>query len=52
MSYLKKLDYIEKFLEEFYITGRNNLGIFRLTSSDKKNPQFDEIINKNKNIFE
>ena len=32
----KKLDYIEKFLEEFYITGRNNLGIFRLTSSDKK----------------
>ena len=32
----KKLENIEKFLEEFYITGRNGLGIFCLTNSDKK----------------
>ena len=32
----KKLEYIEKFFEEFFITGRNNLGIFRLNNSDKK----------------
>lgn len=32
----KKLEYIEKFLEEFFVTGRNNLGIFRLINPDKK----------------
>ena len=32
----KKLDYIEKFLEEFFITGRNGFGIFCLTNLDKK----------------
>ena len=32
----KKLDYIEKFLEEFFITGRSGFGIFRLTNLDKK----------------
>ena len=32
----KKLENIEKFLQEFYVTGRNGLGIFRLANSDKK----------------
>ena len=32
----KKLENIEKFLQEFYVTGRNGLGIFRLVNSDKK----------------
>ena len=32
----KKLENIEKFLEEFYVAGRNGLGIFRLANSDKK----------------
>ena len=32
----KKLENIEKFLEEFYMTGRNGLGIFSLINSDKK----------------
>ena len=32
----KKLQYIEKFFEEFFITGRNNLGVFRLNNIDKK----------------
>ena len=32
----KKLEHIEKFLEEFFVTGRNGLGIFRITNSLKK----------------
>ena len=32
----KKLEHIEKFLEEFFVTGRNGLGIFRITNSFKK----------------
>ena len=32
----KKLEHIEKFLEEFFITNRNGLGIFSLYNSDKK----------------
>ena len=32
----KKLNYIEKFIEEFFITNRNDMGIFRLNNSDKK----------------
>ena len=32
----KKLNYVEKFIEEFYITGRNGFGIFRLTNLEKK----------------
>ena len=30
------MQYIEKFFEEFFITGRNNLGVFRLNNVDKK----------------
>ena len=32
----KKLEHIEKFLEEFFVTGRNGLGIFRITNNFKK----------------
>ena len=32
----KKLEHIEKFLEEFFVTGRNGLDIFRITNSFKK----------------
>jgi len=32
----KKLNYVEKFIEEFYITGRNGFGIFHLTNLEKK----------------
>ena len=32
----KKLDYIQKFFEEFYITGRSGFNIFHLTNLDKK----------------
>jgi len=32
----KKLTYIEKFIEEFFITNRSDNGIFRLNNSDKK----------------
>ena len=32
----KKLNYIEKFIQEFFITNRSDNGIFRLNNSDKK----------------
>ena len=32
----KKLTYIEKFIQEFFITNRSDNGIFRLNNSDKK----------------
>lgn len=32
----KKLTYIERFIEEFFITNRSDNGIFRLNNSDKK----------------
>ena len=32
----KKLEYIEKFIEEFYLTGRSNLNIFRINNQNKK----------------
>ena len=32
----KKLEHVQKFIEEFYITGRNGFGIFRSTNPEKK----------------
>ena len=29
----KKLEYIEKFMEEFYLTGRSSLNIFKVNNS-------------------
>ena len=48
----KKLKYIEKFIEEFYITKRNVMGIFCLNNSEKKfkyvNYNIINIINTSK----
>ena len=32
----KKLEYIEKFMEEFFLTGRSGLNIFRINNQNKK----------------
>ena len=32
----KKLEYIEKFMEEFYLTGRSSLNIFKVNNQNKK----------------
>ena len=32
----KKLEYIEKFMEEFFLTGRSSLGIFKVNNMNKK----------------
>ena len=32
----KKLEYIEKFIEEFYLTGRSNLNIFKINNPNKR----------------
>ena len=32
----KKLEYIEKFMEEFFLTGRSGLNIFRISNQNKK----------------
>ena len=32
----KKLDYIEKFMEEFFLTGRSSLNIFKINNQNKK----------------
>ena len=42
----KKLEYIEKFIEEFYLTGRSNLNIFKINNQSKKYKYVNyEIIN-------
>jgi hypothetical protein len=42
----KKLEYVQKFIEEFFITGRNGYGVFRLNTSEKKYKYINyEIVN-------
>ena len=48
----KKLEYIEKFIEEFYLTGRSNLNIFRINNQNKKYKYVNYDIINNINSYQ